>query len=122
MKLLISASVSLQPLSKETFYVVVLSLTLFRYCKVILFGQIKKEDLAIIGAFSELFNAAYLVWNDIMDESSTRRGQPCWYRRDSVGMAAINDGCLIKSTIYDYHSQETFLWSSGILRPHGTPC
>lgn len=34
-----------------------------------------------------------------MDGSSTRRGQPCWYRRENVGMTAINDACLLKSAI-----------------------
>jgi farnesyl diphosphate synthase len=56
-------------------------------------------DLAILGSLVEILNGAYLVWDDIMDGSSTRRGQPCWYRRENVGMAAINDGCLMKSII-----------------------
>ncbi|KAJ5479017.1 Farnesyl pyrophosphate synthase [Penicillium desertorum] len=34
-----------------------------------------------------------------MDSSEYRRGQPCWYRRDSVGPSAVNDACLIKSSI-----------------------
>lgn len=58
------------------------------------------KDLAMLGALVELFNAAYLVWDDIMDGSSTRRDQPCWYRREKVGMDAINDACLLKSCIY----------------------
>ncbi|KAJ5984984.1 hypothetical protein N7522_012180 [Penicillium canescens] len=58
------------------------------------------EDIAMLGSLVELLNAAFLVWDDIMDGSSTRRGQPCWYRREDVGMAAINDGLLLKSSIY----------------------
>lgn len=57
------------------------------------------EDLGVLGSLVEIFNAAYLVWDDIMDGSSTRRGQPCWYRRENVGMDAINDGCLLRSSI-----------------------
>ena len=34
-----------------------------------------------------------------MDASEYRRGQPCWYRRDGVGLSAVNDACLIKSSI-----------------------
>ncbi|KAJ6031614.1 hypothetical protein N7540_002346 [Penicillium herquei] len=58
------------------------------------------EDLGKLGSLVELLNAAYLIWDDIMDGSSTRRGKPCWYRRDSVGMDAVNDGCLLRSSLY----------------------
>lgn len=34
-----------------------------------------------------------------MDASEYRRGQACWYRRDGVGLSAVNDACLIKSSI-----------------------
>ncbi|KFZ21436.1 hypothetical protein V502_02934 [Pseudogymnoascus sp. VKM F-4520 (FW-2644)] len=57
------------------------------------------EELLVLGSLIEFFHAAYVVWDDIMDGSTTRRGQPCWYCRESVGMAAINDACLLKSVI-----------------------
>jgi farnesyl diphosphate synthase len=34
-----------------------------------------------------------------MDKSDTRRGQPCWYRHENVGLVAINDACVLKSLI-----------------------
>ncbi|KAJ6024211.1 hypothetical protein N7540_005008 [Penicillium herquei] len=40
------------------------------------------------------------MWDDIMDSSITRWGKPCWYRREEIGMMAVNDGCLLNSTIY----------------------
>jgi farnesyl diphosphate synthase len=58
------------------------------------------EDLIILGCLVEFLNAAYVIWDDIMDRSSTRRGQQCWYRREDVGMMAINDACLLKSVIF----------------------
>ncbi|KAJ5726036.1 uncharacterized protein N7483_007393 [Penicillium malachiteum] len=58
------------------------------------------DDLGKLGSLVELLNAAYLIWDDIMDGSSTRRGKPCWYRRESIGMDAVNDGCLLRSSIY----------------------
>ncbi|KAE8384260.1 isoprenoid synthase domain-containing protein [Aspergillus alliaceus] len=58
------------------------------------------QELMTLGCLIEIFNAAYLIWDDIMDDSQTRHGQICWYRREGVGMMAVNDACLLKSTIF----------------------
>jgi farnesyl diphosphate synthase len=60
---------------------------------------IEIRHLSILGWLTEFFQAAYLIWDDIMDSSEYRRGQPCWYRRDGVGLSAVNDAYLIKSSI-----------------------
>ncbi|KAJ8681543.1 hypothetical protein QAD02_017335 [Eretmocerus hayati] len=54
----------------------------------------------ILGWCVEMFQAYFLVLDDIMDHSETRRGQPCWYLRDNVGLAAINDGILLEQAGY----------------------
>ncbi|KAE8151626.1 isoprenoid synthase domain-containing protein [Aspergillus avenaceus] len=58
------------------------------------------NDLSILGWLTEIFQAAYLIWDDIMDKSEYRRGKPCWYLREGVGLAAINDAALLNSSIF----------------------
>jgi len=55
---------------------------------------------AVLGWGVELLQAFFLVSDDIMDASITRRSQPCWYRTESVGMIAINDSFMLEAAIY----------------------
>ena len=55
---------------------------------------------ATLGWMVEIFQAFMLVTDDIMDASKTRRGKPCWYLVENVGMIAINDAVMLESCIY----------------------
>jgi len=35
-----------------------------------------------------------------MDSSITRRGQPCWYRVEGVGLIAVNDALILEGAIF----------------------
>ncbi|KAJ9463464.1 Farnesyl pyrophosphate synthase [Diplonema papillatum] len=55
---------------------------------------------AVLGWCVELLQACLLVADDIMDESHTRRGRPCWYKQPHVGLIGINDAFVIESLTY----------------------
>ncbi|XP_050988315.1 farnesyl pyrophosphate synthase isoform X1 [Labeo rohita] len=54
----------------------------------------------LVGWCIELLQAFFLVADDIMDASLTRRGQPCWYKKEGIGLDAINDSFLLEGAIY----------------------
>lgn len=54
----------------------------------------------LVGWCIELLQAFFLVADDMMDGSVTRRGQPCWYKKNGIGLDAINDSFLLEGSIY----------------------
>jgi len=54
----------------------------------------------VLGWCVELCQGYFLVIDDFIDASETRRGRPCWYKVPDVGVRAINDGQVIKSCIF----------------------
>jgi len=56
--------------------------------------------LAVLGWCIEWLQAWLLVADDIMDDSQTRRGQPCWYKNEDVGKIGINDAFLIEQFVF----------------------
>ncbi|KAI5867245.1 terpenoid synthase [Durotheca rogersii] len=70
----------------------------------LLLGKALSEEeyfqAATLGWLIELLQAFFLVSDDMMDSSITRRGKPCWYRQEGVGLVAINDSFMLESSIY----------------------
>jgi len=59
------------------------------------------KDAAILGWQVEWLQAFFLVADDIMDASITRRGSPCWYKCLNVTQDnAINDALILENMIY----------------------
>ncbi|PSN57541.1 Farnesyl pyrophosphate synthase, partial [Blattella germanica] len=77
--------------------------TVFAYRMLAPKNELTQESLRlamIMGWCVEMFQAFLLVMDDIMDSSETRRGRPCWYRKNDLGVAAINDGILLENGLY----------------------
>jgi len=54
----------------------------------------------VLGWAIEWLQAFFLVADDIMDASVTRRGAPCWYKLPRVGMVAINDAFVLQAQMF----------------------
>jgi hypothetical protein len=55
---------------------------------------------AVLGWAIEFLQAFFLVADDCMDDSVTRRGQPCWFRLPQVKLIAINDSFILESCVF----------------------
>lgn len=78
-------------------------LTVVHVLQAIKGDSLTEEDAkkaAVLGWCIEWLQAFFLVADDIMDGSVTRRGSPCWFRLPHVGMIAINDGFLLQAHLY----------------------
>lgn len=56
----------------------------------------------MLGWCVELLQAFFLIADDMMDQSKTRRGQPCWYRQPDISMDAINDSFYVEQCLYKF--------------------
>ncbi|KAH1065898.1 hypothetical protein J1N35_030885 [Gossypium stocksii] len=64
--------------------------------------ELTQDEIFLTSALGwciEWLQAYFLVLDDIMDSSHTRRGQPCWFRLPNVGMIAVNDGVILRNHI-----------------------
>jgi len=67
---------------------------------------------AVLGWALEFLQAFFLVADDVMDDSKTRRGQPCWYKLSHVNKIAINDSFILESCVFtlltEHFASETY--------------
>jgi len=58
------------------------------------------EQGTVLGWCVEILQACFLVADDIMDQSTTRRGKACWYMKPTIKYDAVNDSFILKSFMY----------------------
>jgi len=63
-------------------------------------GAKARHQAVVLGWAVELLQAFFLVADDVMDASTTRRGKPCWYKLPQVGLKAVNDSFILESCVY----------------------
>ncbi|KAK0585971.1 hypothetical protein LWI29_037090 [Acer saccharum] len=64
--------------------------------------ELTEEEIFLASALGwciEWLQAYFIVLDDIMDGSHTRRGQPCWFRLPQIGMIAANDGLVLRNHV-----------------------
>jgi farnesyl diphosphate synthase len=61
----------------------------------------RRRGAAAVGFGLEMMQASFLVEDDIMDKSETRRGRDCWYRVPGIGLMAINDASMLECFIHN---------------------
>ncbi|KAF6003101.1 hypothetical protein F1559_004134 [Cyanidiococcus yangmingshanensis] len=63
-------------------------------------SETERQDAFLLGWCVEWLQAFFLVADDVMDGSKTRRGRPCYYLLDNIGLSAVNDSLLLEAHIY----------------------
>ncbi|XP_075150433.1 uncharacterized protein LOC142224537 [Haematobia irritans] len=53
-----------------------------------------------LGWCVELIFMTFVINDDILDNSSTRFGRPCWHKVQNIGMNALNDSLIFENLMY----------------------
>ncbi|XP_030388605.1 farnesyl pyrophosphate synthase [Scaptodrosophila lebanonensis] len=78
-------------------------LTVLTYKNLIPPENLTPENIKLaqyLGWCVEMLQSFFLIADDVMDNSTTRRGQPCWHKVEGVGLTAINDALMIENAMY----------------------
>ncbi|MES1921163.1 hypothetical protein MHBO_002735 [Bonamia ostreae] len=59
-----------------------------------------KQKTYVLACCIEILQSSLLVADDIADNSSLRRGKPCWYKCEDIKMDAVNDSYILESLVY----------------------
>jgi farnesyl diphosphate synthase len=60
----------------------------------------RREKAMVLGWCIEILQSHFLVADDMMDQSETRRDNPCWYKLPDIQYDAVNDAIILESFLY----------------------
>ncbi|EDW35594.1 GL17346 [Drosophila persimilis] len=78
-------------------------LTVLTYKNLVPAEDLTPENIKLaqyLGWCVEMLQSFFIISDDVMDNSTTRRGQPCWHKVENVGLTAINDALMIENAMY----------------------
>ncbi|XP_017068943.1 farnesyl pyrophosphate synthase [Drosophila eugracilis] len=78
-------------------------LTVLTYKNLVPAQDLTPENIKLaqyLGWCVEMLQSFFIISDDVMDNSTTRRGQLCWHKVEGVGMTAINDALMIENAMY----------------------
>ncbi|XP_017477278.1 PREDICTED: farnesyl pyrophosphate synthase-like [Rhagoletis zephyria] len=80
-------------------------ITVLTYKNLATGDQLSPEKIRLahlLGCCVEVLHCVLFITDDIVDNSTTRRGKPCWYTLEEVGLNSINDSLMIENGIYEF--------------------
>ncbi|XP_016979514.1 farnesyl pyrophosphate synthase [Drosophila rhopaloa] len=78
-------------------------LTVLTYKNLVPAQDLTPENIKLaqyLGWCVEMLQSFFIISDDVMDNSTTRRGQTCWHKVENVGLTAINDALMIENAMY----------------------
>ncbi|XP_034476789.1 farnesyl pyrophosphate synthase [Drosophila innubila] len=83
-------------------------LTVLTYKNLVRSEDLTPENIKLaqyLGWCVEMLQSFFIISDDVMDNSTTRRGQKCWHKVENVGLTAINDALMIENALYSLLKQ-----------------
>lgn len=83
-------------------------LTVLTYKNLVSSQDLTPENIKLaqyLGWCVEMLQSFFIISDDVMDNSTTRRGQKCWHKVENVGLTAINDSLMIENALYSLLKQ-----------------
>ncbi|KJZ71634.1 hypothetical protein HIM_08946 [Hirsutella minnesotensis 3608] len=79
------------------------ALTLLNFGRELAGRELTQQEVADLHSLSwlvEVYSGSAIISDDLMDNSTNRRGRPCWHLLPETGQRATNDASLLRSAVF----------------------